>query len=67
MAYSHFCGAPRPLPNTNDDIEQSPSQGEITIDGDLEQLNGDSVRSNSIFVCQQANGVCYIVYRGLNF
>ena len=40
---------PRP-PNTNDDIEQSPSQGGITVEGDLEQLNGDSARSNNYSV-----------------
>ena len=27
-----------PPPNTNDDIEQSPAQGRITVEGDLEQL-----------------------------
>ena len=33
-----------PPPNTNDDgIEQSPAQGGITIESDLEQLNGGSV------------------------
>ena len=30
-------------PNTNDDIEHYPTQGGITVEGDLEQLNGDSV------------------------
>ena len=30
--------APRPPPNTKDDIEQSPAQGGITVEGDLEQL-----------------------------
>ena len=39
-----------PPPNTNDDIEQSPAQGGITVEGDLEQLNGDSVRSDSLSV-----------------
>ena len=38
-----------PSPNTNNDIEQSPAQGGITVGGDLEQLNGDSVRSDSLF------------------
>ena len=37
-----------PPSNTNDDIEQSPSQGGITVEGDLEQLNGDSVWSDSL-------------------
>ena len=27
-----------PPPNTNDDIEQSPAQGRITVESDLEQL-----------------------------
>ena len=39
-------------PNTNDDIEQSPAQGGIAIEGDLEQLNGDSVQSDSLSVRQ---------------
>ena len=39
-----------PPPNTNDDIEQSPSQGEITFEGNLEQLNGSSVRPDSLSV-----------------
>ena len=39
---------PPPHPNTNDDIEQSPSQCRITIEDDLlEQLNGDSIRSDT--------------------
>ena len=48
-AYFYFCDPPPPPPNpyTNDDIEQSPSQGGITFKGDLEQLNGDSVRSTA--------------------
>ena len=37
MAYFHCCGTPpAPPPNTNDDIEQSPSQGGIVVEGDLE-------------------------------
>ena len=40
-----------PPSNTNDDdIEQSPSQGGITVEGDLEKFNGDSVRSDSLSV-----------------
>ena len=41
---------PPPHLNTSDDIEQSPSQGGITVDRDLEQLNGDFVRSDSLSV-----------------
>ena len=37
-----------PPPNTNDDVEQSLSQGGITVEGDLEQLDGNSIRSNSL-------------------
>ena len=37
-----------PPPNTNDDTEHCPAQGGITAEGDLEQLNGDSVRSDSL-------------------
>ena len=55
-----------PRPNTNDDIEQSPPQGGITVEGDLEQLNGDSVRSDSLSVRQRADGVCQLLHRGLN-
>ena len=72
-----FCGVPRwwhistaaapwPHPNTNDDIEQATAQGGITVEGDLEQLNGDSVRSDSLFVRQRADGVCQHLHRGLN-
>ena len=39
MAYFHCCGTPPP-PNTNDYFEQSSSQAAITVDCDLEQLNG---------------------------
>ena len=53
-------------PNTNDDIEQPPAQGGITVEGDLEQLNGDSIRSDSVSVRQRANGVCQLLHRGLN-
>ena len=41
----------------HDVIEQSPAQGGITVEGDLEQLNGESVRSDSLSVRQQADGV----------
>ena len=54
------------LPNTNDDIEQSPAQGGIAVEGDLEQLNGDSVRSDSLSVRQRADGICQLLHRGLN-
>ena len=38
-----------PPPNTNDDIEQSPAQGGITVEGDLELLNcTGTVYSNPI-------------------
>ena len=47
-----------PPPNTNDDIEQSSAQGGITVEGDLEQLNGDSVRFDSLSVHQRADSVC---------
>ena len=44
---------PPPPPNTSDDIEQSPAQGGITVEGDFEELNGDSVRSDSLSVRQR--------------
>ena len=48
--------APRPTPNTNDDIKQSPAEGGITVRGVLEQLNGDSVRSHSLSFRQREDG-----------
>ena len=53
-------------PNTNDDIEQSSAQGKITVEGDLEQLKGDSVRSDSLSVRQRADGTCQLLRSGLN-
>ena len=55
-----------PPPNTNDDIEQSPAQDGFTVESDLEQLDGDYVRSDSLSVCQRADGVCQLLHRGLN-
>ena len=55
-----------PPPNTNDDTEPSSAQGGIIIEGDLEQLNGDSVRSDSLSVRQRADGLCQLLHRGLN-
>ena len=55
-----------PPSNTNDDIKQSPARGGITVEGDLEQLNGDSVRSDSLSVRQRADGACQLLHRGLN-
>ena len=52
--------------HTNDDIEQSSAQGGITVEGDLEQLNGNPVRSDSLSVRKRADGVCQLLYRGLN-
>ena len=39
MEYFHCCGTSPTPPNQNDDINQSPSQGGITVEDDLEQLN----------------------------
>ena len=66
MMASSTAAAPRPPPYTNGDTEQSPAQGGITVENDLEQLNGDSVRSNSLSVRQRAAGVCQLLHRGLN-
>ena len=41
---------PPPSANTDDDIQQSPSQGGVIVELDLEQLNGDSVRSESLSI-----------------
>ena len=66
MAYFHSCGTSSPPSNRNDDIEQSPTQGCIAVEGDLKQLNGDSVRSDSLSNRQQADGTCRLLHRGLN-
>ena len=55
-----------PPPNTNGEIEQFPAQGGITVEGDLEQLNGDSVRSDSLSVRQIADRAFQLLHRGLN-
>ena len=65
MGYFHCFGTYPPLPNINDAIKQSPSQGGIAVEGDFEQLNEDSVRSDSRSVYQRADGVCQLLYRGL--
>ena len=52
--------------NTNDDTEHSPAQGGITVEGDLEQLNEDSARSDSISVRQRADSTCQLLHRRLN-
>ena len=59
MAYFHCCGtSPRLQIQTNGVIEQSPAQGGIAVvEGDLEQLNGDSVRPDSLSVRQRADVV----------
>ena len=66
MASFHCCGTSPPRPNTNDDIVQSPAQGGITVEGDLEQLNGDSVRSDSLSVRQRIDGACQSLHPRLN-
>ena len=38
----------------------------VAVEGGLEQLNGDSVRSDSRSVRQRADGVCQLLHRGLN-
>lgn len=54
-----------PRPNVNDDIERALSQERIAVKSDLEQLDGNSNRSNSILVCQRANGIYRPLLRGL--
>ena len=65
MAYFHCC-VTYPPANTKDDIEQCPSQGRITVEGDIEQPNEDSVRSDRPSVRQRVDGVCQFQYRRLN-
>ena len=55
-----------PPSNTNDDIEQSPAQGRITVVGDLEQPDGGPVWPDSLSVPQRVDGVCQLLHRGLN-
>ena len=55
-----------PPPNANGDHEQSPAQGGTTVGGVLEQLNGDSVRSDSLSVRERADGACQLLHRELN-
>ena len=43
MVSLHTYGTPSPS-KCKDDVEQSPSQGGITVEGNLEQLNGDLLR-----------------------
>ena len=49
MAFFQICGT-SPLSKYNDDSEQSPLQGGIIVEGDLEQLNENSVWSKSLSV-----------------
>ena len=65
MAYFHCFGTSTP-PFTNDDTEQSPAQGEITVEGDLGQPSGDCVQSDSLFVHQRADDAYQILYCGPN-
>ena len=61
LASFHCCGTSPPLQiQKNDGIEQSPAQGGIIVEGDPEQLNGDSVRSDTIGISTrlQHNYVC---------
>ena len=57
VAYFHCCGTPPPSPNKNDDIEQSPSQGGITVEGDLEKINRNFVLPDSLSVPYRADGI----------
>lgn len=53
VAFSRSCGTSHSPPNADDDVEQSLSQGEITVEGDVEQLDGNLVPSNSLSVAQE--------------
>ena len=52
VTYFHCCGTPL-SPNRNDDIEQPPSQGGITAEGDLDKLR----RPDSLSVPYRADGI----------
>ena len=47
-------------------VTWSPRACGITFEDDLEQLNGDSVRSDSLSVRQRADSVCQLLHRGLD-
>ena len=65
MASFHCCGTSPPLqiPTTI----SSSLRRRITVVGDLKQLNGDSVGSDSLSVRRRADGVCQLLPRELNF
>ena len=65
MASFHGCGTSPPSTHTNDDIEQSPAQGGIAVEGNVEQLNRDFVRSDSLSLRQRVDGTCQLLHRGL--
>ena len=66
MASFHYCGTSSPLQIRTTISSKSPAQGEITVEGDLEKLNRDSVWSDSLSIRQRADGVCQLLHRGLN-
>ena len=51
-----------PPSDTNGDIEQSLAQDGIAVGGDLEQLNRDSARADSLSVKQRVDGACHLCY-----
>ena len=65
MAYFH-CYATSPPSKYERRYQQYPAQGGITVEGDFEEVDEDSVRSDSLSVCQRADGVCQLLHRGLN-
>lgn len=55
------------LPHGEVDVDQSMSQGGIAVKGDLELLVGNFIRSNSLPVCQKANGIYQFLHCVLDF
>ena len=52
-----------PPRSTNGDIERSPAQGGITVEDDLEELDGDSVRSDIRSVHIRPDDICQLLRR----
>ena len=68
MAYFHCCGTLPPLQLRTTISSSLRRRAEPPfVEGDLEQLNGDSVRSDSLSVRQRVDGVYQLLHRGPNF
>ena len=66
VASFHSVTEPPPPPSADDDVEQFLSKGGIILEGDLEQLDGNSIRFNSLSVSSRPGGICQLLRHGLN-